>query len=176
MNNLTTCDDTDSPMNDRYNVALNGDSESGENNSRCLYTRYQNDYRLSDDQQCPSSFEFEEIIQQYLNNLSDKKRDKALVDIQRYNLILQVLKDPKNTAISTAQFRFWVKKMFQLLVINSVECVIHDDKPVAIREKIYEILVMAHSEAHHGGRDKTSALVFIFYLLFLKKNLPNIYI
>jgi hypothetical protein len=37
--------------------------------------------------------------------------------------------------------------------------VIHDNKPVAMKEQIYDILVRAHKDAHHGGRDKTSAIV-----------------
>ncbi|OAD79850.1 hypothetical protein PHYBLDRAFT_58897 [Phycomyces blakesleeanus NRRL 1555(-)] len=114
---------------------------------------------LNDQEQYPSFKEFDNIVQEYLQNLSSKKRDKALVDQHRYSLILQVLKDPRNTAISTAQFRFWVKKMFQLAPTNSMDVVCHDNKPVAMREQIYSILVRAHREAHHGGRDKTSALV-----------------
>ncbi|KAI8099312.1 uncharacterized protein BX664DRAFT_253874 [Halteromyces radiatus] len=110
---------------------------------------------LYDQDQYPSPEVFDAIVQDYLQNLSSKKRDKALVDQQRYGLILQVLKDPRNTAISTAQFRFWVKKMFHLH--GSTVC--HDDKPVAMQEQIYPILIRAHREAHHGGRDKTSALV-----------------
>ncbi|KAI8048758.1 uncharacterized protein B0P05DRAFT_480868 [Gilbertella persicaria] len=103
---------------------------------------------------------FDAIVNDYLQNLSSKKRDKALVDNHRYSLILQVLKDPRNTAISTAQFRFWVKKMFRLsTTVDNIEYVCHDDKPVATREDIYFILTRAHKEAHHGGRDKTSALV-----------------
>ncbi|KAI9492088.1 hypothetical protein BDB00DRAFT_766068, partial [Zychaea mexicana] len=110
--------------------------------------------------QFPSSEEFESIVQGYLDNLSSKKRDKALIDCHRYSLIIRVLKDPRNTAISTAQFRFWVKKMFQLVPLYSgIEVVCHDNKPVAMREEIYAILVRAHKEANHGGRDKTSALV-----------------
>lgn len=108
----------------------------------------------------PSQGEFESIVQNYLRNLSSKKRDKALVDRRRYSLIVRVLKDPRNTAISTAQFRFWVKKMFQLVPLrNGMDVVCHDSKPVAMREEIYSILVRAHKEANHGGRDKTSALV-----------------
>lgn len=110
-------------------------------------------------QQFPSTEEFNAIVNDYLQNLSSKKRDKALVDSHRYKLILQVLKDPRNTAISTAQFRFWVKKMFRLSTSEYMEFVCHDDKPVATREDIYNILIIAHKEAHHGGRDKTSALV-----------------
>lgn len=114
---------------------------------------------MYDYQQFPSIEEFNAIVNDYLQNLSSKKRDKALVDNHRYSLILQVLKDPRNTAISTAQFRFWVKKMFRLSTTDHMELVCHDDKPVATREDIYDILITAHKEAHHGGRDKTSALV-----------------
>lgn len=115
--------------------------------------------------QYPSISDFEAIVQGYLRNLSPKKRDKALVDRKRYSLIARVLKDPRNTSISTAQFRFWVKKMFQLVPgQNGLDIVCHDNKPVAMREQIYTILVRAHKEANHGGRDKTSALVS--HLLF----------
>ncbi|KAI8888716.1 hypothetical protein K501DRAFT_172590, partial [Backusella circina FSU 941] len=106
----------------------------------------------------PTYKEFQEIINDYLNNLSPKKRDKALVDHTRYCLIQDVLRHPRNTSISTAQFRFWVKKMFRLQP-GSYDLVFHDNKPVAMREQIYDILVRAHKEAHHGGRDKTSAIV-----------------
>lgn len=125
---------------------------------------------IYDQDQYPSPQTFGTIVQDYLQNLSTKKRDKALVDQHRYDLILQVLKDPRNTAISTAQFRFWVKKMFQLVSKTEAKpslatttttnwAVYHDDKPVAMQEQIYPILIQAHREAHHGGRDKTSALV-----------------
>ncbi|KAI8073055.1 hypothetical protein BC940DRAFT_232529, partial [Gongronella butleri] len=113
---------------------------------------------FDDENQLPTPEEFKAIVDDYLNNLSPKKRDKALVDQHRYHLIQQVLRDPRNTAISTAQFRFWVKKMFQLQMGN-MDIICHDNKPVAIKEHIYDILVRAHREAHHGGRDKTSALV-----------------
>ncbi|KAI8086015.1 uncharacterized protein BX664DRAFT_237922, partial [Halteromyces radiatus] len=109
--------------------------------------------------QYPSKQGFDEIVQSYLDNLSFKKRDKALIDRQRYELILQVLQEPKNTSVSTAQFRFWVKKMFQLVSHSGRLVVCHDNKPVAMREQIYQILIWAHRQSHHGGRDKTSTLV-----------------
>lgn len=117
---------------------------------------------FDDEDQIPTVEDFRAIVDDYLNNLSPKKRDKALVDQHRYCLIQQVLRDPRNTAISTAQFRFWVKKMFQIQP-GTVDVVCHDNKPVAMKEQIYEILVKAHREAHHGGRDKTSALVNFIY-------------
>lgn len=115
---------------------------------------------FDDENQVPTPALFSDIVEDYLNNLSPKKRDKALVDQERYQMIQQVLKDPRNTAISTAQFRFWVKKMFQLVALpTGQDIVCHDSKPVAMREDIYGILVRAHKQANHGGRDKTSAIV-----------------
>lgn len=35
----------------------------------------------------------------------------------------------------------------------------HEGKPVAIREKLFKILVKAHMKCQHGGRDKTSTQV-----------------
>lgn len=129
-----------------------------ENTSRFYSQSTPPEDTFDDEDQIPSVDEFRAIIDDYLNNLSPKKRDKALVDQHRYCLIQQVLRDPRNTAISTAQFRFWVKKMFQLQP-GTTDLVCHDNKPVAMKEQIYDILVKAHREAHHGGRDKTSALV-----------------
>jgi hypothetical protein len=115
---------------------------------------------MEEEDPLPTFDEFQGIINDYLGNLSPKKKDKALVDHARYCLIQEVLKNPRNTLISTAQFRFWVKKMFQLQP-GSYDLVCHDNKPVAMKEQIYDILVNAHKEAHHGGRDKTSAIVSI---------------
>ncbi|CAO3596364.1 unnamed protein product [Absidia cylindrospora] len=125
---------------------------------------------LCDHDQYPLSHMFDSIVQDYLQKLSIKKRDKALINQERYVMILQVLKDPRNTSIGSAQFRFWVKKMFILSAKtttgngqqnqpSSTLVVCHNGKPVAIQEQIYGILIQAHREAHHGGRDKTSALV-----------------
>ncbi|KAI8342714.1 hypothetical protein BC941DRAFT_389822 [Chlamydoabsidia padenii] len=151
LNHLSTCDSA-CLCDSLYQVDTPSSRSSSFSSSDLHY--------LYDQDQYPSPQEFDSIIQDYLVNLSCKKRDKALVDQQRYSLILQVLKDPRNTAISTAQFRFWVKKMFQLLAIkNGGWVVCHDDKPVATQEQIYPILIRAHRDAHHGGRDKTSALV-----------------
>ncbi|CAO3672007.1 unnamed protein product [Rhizopus stolonifer] len=133
---------------------MNHNAESVATQATSIATTYFKDVGNQIDQ-FPSAKLFDSLIYNYLEKLSIKKRDKALVDSERYSKIFRVLKDPKNTAFTTAQFRFWVKKMFYL----SENKVCHDDKPVATRENIYSILVAAHKESLHGGRDKTSALV-----------------
>jgi hypothetical protein len=150
--------------NDNYSYSMDQQQQPTNNilsfspsvHKRQSHQNLETTHHYNDQDQYPSYEEFDAIVQDYLQNLSSKKRDKALIDQARYAMILQVLKDPRNTAVSTAQFRFWVKKMFQL---TSRQIVCHDGKPVAMREQIYGILVRAHREAHHGGRDKTSALV-----------------
>jgi hypothetical protein len=108
----------------------------------------------------PTRQQFDQLLNDYIISLSPKKRDKALIPQKRYGNILAVLKEPKCTTIESAQFRFWVKKMFRLGTDQDGEkIVLHEGKPVAVRESLYDVLTNSHSMAQHGGRDKTSAKV-----------------
>ncbi|KAJ5714507.1 uncharacterized protein N7483_011688 [Penicillium malachiteum] len=116
----------------------------------------------------PDVKEFDQLMCSYVNELSSKKQDKALIHATRARNIKNVLMEPKDTAIETAQFRFWVKKMFKLQSVGAgtADCrkmICHEGKPVAIREKLFKILTKAHHQCQHGGRDKTSAQVRRIY-------------
>ncbi|KAJ5775967.1 uncharacterized protein N7511_000978 [Penicillium nucicola] len=116
----------------------------------------------------PDVKEFDQLMQNYVNDLSVKKQDKALIHAKRARNIRTVLIDPKDTAVESAQFRFWVKKMFKLQAMGTgtPDCrkmICHEGKPVAIREKLFKILTKAHQQCQHGGRDKTSAQVRRIY-------------
>ncbi|CAI7659216.1 unnamed protein product [Penicillium pancosmium] len=116
----------------------------------------------------PNVKEFDQLMQSYVDDLSVKKQDKALIHAKRARNIRTVLIDPKDTAVESAQFRFWVKKMFKLTTVGvgTTECrkmICHEGKPVAIREKLFKILTKAHQQCQHGGRDKTSAQVRRIY-------------
>lgn len=80
-----------------------------------------------------------------------------------YSTILSVLLEPHSTAFSTAQFRFWAKRMFRLVSTPHANIVAHENRPVAVKDQIYNILVGCHGDAAHGGRDKTSAQVRRYY-------------
>jgi hypothetical protein len=107
----------------------------------------------------PTEDEFAQIVDDYLQGLSERKREKALITQKMYDNVLLILRDPRNTATSTAQFRFWAKKMFAILEYKGEYVVTHDKRPVAVKEQIYDVLVYCHGQASHGGRDKTSAMV-----------------
>ncbi|KXG52628.1 uncharacterized protein PGRI_078840 [Penicillium griseofulvum] len=67
----------------------------------------------------PDVKEFDQLMQNYVEDLSIKKQDKALIYAKRARNIRTVLIDPKDTAVESAQFRFWVKKMFKLQAVGS---------------------------------------------------------
>ncbi|EKV13046.1 hypothetical protein PDIG_40700 [Penicillium digitatum PHI26] len=67
----------------------------------------------------PDVKEFDQLMQNYVKDLSIKKQDKALIYAKRARNIRTVLIDPKDTAVESAQFRFWVKKMFKLQAVGS---------------------------------------------------------
>ncbi|CAG8906848.1 unnamed protein product [Penicillium egyptiacum] len=96
----------------------------------------------------PDVKEFDQLMQNYVEDLSIKKQDKALIYAKRARNIRTVLIDPKDTAVESAQFR---------------KMICHEGKPVAIREKLFKILTKAHQQCQHGGRDKTSAQVRRIY-------------
>ena len=107
----------------------------------------------------PTAAQFNAMVDEYLSSLSVKKQAKALLTQQMYDDILAVLLNPNETKTGSAQFRFWAKKIFRLVTTQVAHIVIHDNKPVAVKEQLYDVLVQCHGQANHGGRDKTAAQV-----------------
>ncbi|GAA5908948.1 hypothetical protein JCM5296_006829 [Sporobolomyces johnsonii] len=111
----------------------------------------------------PSETAFREQMEDYLSGLNPKKRAKALMSREMYATILAVLLEPHSTAHATAQFRFWAKRMFRLVTTPHANLVAHENRPVAVKDQIYHILVGCHGDTNHSGRDKTSAQVRRYY-------------
>jgi len=111
----------------------------------------------------PTAEQFADMVHEYLSSLSPKKQTKALLTQAMYDDIREVLLHPTETKTGSAQFRFWSKKMFKLVSVQSTHIVIHENKPVAVKEQLYDVLVECHGHAAHGGRDKTAAQVRKYY-------------
>ncbi|CAG8174027.1 unnamed protein product [Penicillium salamii] len=130
----------------------------------------------------PDVKEFDQLMQNYVDDLSVKKQDKALIYAKRARNIRTVLIDPKDTAVESAQFRYEALRVPSSLLLNQsgsgsrkcsnykqwalvhqIKMICHEGKPVAIREKLFKILTKAHQQCQHGGRDKTSAQVRRIY-------------
>ena len=127
----------------------------------------------------PTYEQYHRIEEEYLSSLSDRKQPKALISQSLFDKIYAVLQNGSEDRASTAQFRFWVRKMFVLAYPQTSfnhnknnttsssqspnPVVLHDKRPVAIKERLYEVLCYCHAVARHGGRDKTCATLRLHY-------------
>ena len=123
----------------------------------------------------PTYEQYQRIEEEYLTSLSERKQPKALISQALFDKIFAVLQNGSEDRASTAQFRFWVRKMFVLAYpqtsfshnagqTSELEpVVLHDKRPVAIKEQLYEVLCYCHAVARHGGRDKTCATLRLHY-------------
>ena len=122
----------------------------------------------------PTYEQYVRIEEEYLSSLSERKQPKALISQSLFDKIYAVLQNGSEDRASTAQFRFWVRKMFVLAypqtsfnhntTSQSPEpVVLHDKRAVAIKERLYEVLCYCHAIARHGGRDKTCATLRLHY-------------
>ncbi|KAI0270616.1 hypothetical protein BC834DRAFT_797966, partial [Gloeopeniophorella convolvens] len=121
----------------------------------------------------PTYEQYKYLEEEYLASLSDRKQPKALISQDLFDKIYAVLQSGSEDRASTAQFRFWVRKMFVFTYPqtsfsqnnsgNPEPLVLHDKRPVAIREQLYEVLCYCHALARHGGRDKTCATLRLHY-------------
>ena len=120
---------------------------------------------LEDKPGFPTYVQYKRIEAAYLESLSPRKRNKALISQSMFDKIWDVLHQP-NAPLCTPQFRFWVHKMFTLSEIDAEHYVseapvviLHGNRPVAVQEQLYELLCYCHEESNHGGRDKTCAVI-----------------
>ena len=121
----------------------------------------------------PTYEQYQRIEGEYLSSLSERKQPKALISQALFDKVFAVLQNGSEDRGSTAQFRFWVRKMFTFAYPQTSfdrnagrtpePVVLHDKRPVAIKEQLYEVLCYCHGVSRHGGRDKTCATLRLNY-------------
>ena len=122
----------------------------------------------------PKRAKWKSIVDAYLDGLHPSKRTKALINQETYNMIYLALRDPDSTRVGTAQFRFWVRRMFRLSSIGAgIQVVTHENRQVAIKENVYDILCSCHAESAHGGRDRTVKILHKYYTWVPKELVAN---
>ncbi|CAG8792541.1 9317_t:CDS:1, partial [Racocetra persica] len=104
---------------------------------------------------------FNEITDEYLLLLSEKKRSKALITEDIANKYLQILNDPKNTSISNSNIRHHVKNNYLSQRIGGIVTLMHKEKssnnwkPVALKERLYYIIAEEYLAVRHGSTRAT---------------------
>ena len=119
----------------------------------------------------PTYAQYKQVENAYIRSLTPRRQSKALISQSMFDRIWDVLKYPERQG-ETAQFRFWVRKMFTLskthrntlsVDVNDdespQEVLLHDNLLVAVQEQLYDLLCYCHGMTSHGGRDKTCSLI-----------------
>lgn len=116
----------------------------------------------------PTKEQYKAIEEEYIHSLHPRKREKALLSQAMFDMIWDVLHDPLRSRVGSPQFRWWVRKMFVLSrdptedesgTEEGMAVVLHENRPVALKEQIYEVLCYCHDRSNHGGRDKTTMVI-----------------
>ncbi|KAI0027486.1 hypothetical protein K488DRAFT_61483, partial [Vararia minispora EC-137] len=109
---------------------------------------------------CVTFAQYLAIEAAFERGLSPTRRSKVLISRAFISQIVQVLSTPIRDGspggFNNAQLRHWARSRFEL---SSGGVVVQQDKPVLIREHLYEALCHAHLESGHGGRDRTSSVI-----------------
>ena len=102
---------------------------------------------------------FNKIIEQYITNLPVYKQEKSLINSDLYNIIKEILLNPKNNNISNKNTHVWAKRKFKLEEITPGDyrvLVKESLLPVLTIENMYEIFCRTHAEiTQHGGQRQT---------------------
>ena len=116
----------------------------------------------------PTLEQYRAIEEEYIHSLHPRKREKALLSQAMFDMIWDVLHDPLRSRVGSPQFRWWVRKMFVLShegaegqpdTEETMAVVLHENRPVALKEQIYDVLCYCHERSNHGGRDKTTMVI-----------------
>ncbi|KZV65890.1 hypothetical protein PENSPDRAFT_586167, partial [Peniophora sp. CONT] len=120
---------------------------------------------------CPTVAQYLAVETAYINDHAPARRMKALITYESMCEIAQVLAQfneplPHNgrfpplsaTGImATSAMRHWALSKFTLSHDGVVLC---KGKQVLVREQFYSALCWAHLQSSHGGRDKTSRMLW----------------
>ena len=130
----------------------------------------------------PTYAQYKQVENSYIHSLTPRRQSKALISQSMFDRIWDVLKHPERQG-ETAQFRFWVRKMFTLSKTHRVtlgsavnvpqEVLLHDNLLVAVQEQLYDLLCYCHGMTGHGGRDKTCSLIRKHYTWVPKDLVSN---
>ncbi|CAG8707378.1 174_t:CDS:1, partial [Cetraspora pellucida] len=91
----------------------------------------------------------EQIVNNYILNLPESKREKALINYEFLAKIKTILLNPKDHTLYNKNTRSWVKRKFQLEEITPGDHRVIEKEtgnPVLVKEKFYEVLCQVHSE------------------------------
>jgi hypothetical protein len=127
----------------------------------------------------PTRAQYKHIETVYLNSLSSRRKEKALISQSTFDRIWGVLQNG-DASQEDGQFKFWVRRNFTLgtldqdsplgprtlsahMIPGTQTVLLHEGSLVALQEQLYDLLCFAHGIVNHGGRDRTLAALRKYY-------------
>ena len=118
-----------------------------------------------------STYEFSLLIYSFINQMSEQKRFKCIINLDLAIHIRKCLTEGTDESLAGGNFKYWARKMFSIGMDpagnkgDGMEgCyLIHESRRVALVEEFYGLLTRAHEQTGHGGRDKVMKLVSGLY-------------
>ncbi|CAG8597898.1 10397_t:CDS:1 [Dentiscutata heterogama] len=110
---------------------------------------------------------FDQLVSEFLSSRKPKQQRKAIITQKDYDLIISILKNPKDMSNGTAKDRFWAKNNFylhdlgtphnpiiQLMEIKNAKE--RTDRVICPFQNLYNVLGKMHgSSQQHSGSKKT---------------------
>ena len=118
-----------------------------------------------------SSYEFSLLIYAFINQMSEQKRFKSIINLDLAIHIRKCLIDGSDESLAGGNFKYWAKKMFTIAADPAGnkgdgmegDYLVHESRRVALVEEFYGLLTRAHEQTGHGGRDKVMKQVSGLY-------------
>jgi hypothetical protein len=109
------------------------------------------------EQKIISKDDFNIMIEQYIESLDKNFREKAFIDENTYNDIINIL--AKNENLRTSSWRSWARSNFALELIgpNYIVCKIPSNRTKEAMEKRQNEVCNAHAQLAHAGISNTYA-------------------
>ncbi|KAG2356836.1 hypothetical protein BDR07DRAFT_1612866 [Suillus spraguei] len=106
----------------------------------------------------PTYTQYKRIEMAYLESLSPRKRDKALIS--------QCMFDKSGMYYTNRTHALSGHHSFVSGTPDAEDddsevpvVILHENRPVAVQEQLYDLFCYCHEESNHGGRDKTCAII-----------------
>ncbi|CAF1333678.1 unnamed protein product, partial [Didymodactylos carnosus] len=106
-----------------------------------------------------SETKFYDDVEEYINSLQEKYREKTVIKKHTCDKILKALSLEKgkcSDSLST-NFVYWCRQKFIIVKLANVDvvCCAKNRKPVCVYEALFTVIKECHESISHGGRDKT---------------------
>ena len=98
---------------------------------------------------------FDALVEEYLNNLEPKFREKSLISQELADVAKEVLSVDSSQHFT--KLKAWIRKHFATMKVGESVCLVEKKSKnlVCVKERLYNVIGNLHEELQHAGYQKT---------------------